>query len=201
MWGTLDALSGTAVLFGLRQTSRSLQERTVPLMGVLSAFVFAAQMVNVPIAGGTSGHFLGGTLVGVLLGAWSGLVVMTVVLIVQCFLFQDGGVAALGANIFNMGIVGSLLASLLYRAILKVMPGKRKIFWSGLVAAVVTVQLSAISCAWQLAASNVITLKLGLILIGGVHAVVAIIEGIVTATILESVSKMRPDLMASGVNR
>jgi cobalt/nickel transport system permease protein len=195
VWGTLDVVSGCAVAIGLRQTSQSLKERTIPLMGVLSAFVFAAQMVNVPVAGGTSGHFLGGTLVGVLLGSWSGLVLMTVVLIVQCFLFQDGGVAALGANIFNMGIIGSFLSAGIYRVLYRMMPGSRKIFWSGLITALLTVVLSALSCAWQLAASNVITLKLGFLIIGGVHGFVGLLEGIVTGTILESVARMRPDLM------
>src|ERR1700690_2937108 len=107
VWGTFDVLSGTFVVCALRQVGRRVEEKAVPLMGVLSAFVFAAQMVNVPIAGGVSGHFLGGALMGIILGPWSGLLLMATVLMVQCFLLQDGGMAALGANVFNMGILGS----------------------------------------------------------------------------------------------
>src|SRR5689334_13939463 len=104
VWGTFDAVSGCCVLFAIRQVGRRLEEKAIPLLGVLSAFVFAAQLINLPVAGGTSAHFLGAALVGILLGPWAGLTIMTVVLLVQCFLFQDGGVAALGANIFDMGI-------------------------------------------------------------------------------------------------
>src|SRR5439155_27224236 len=115
VWGTLHIVSGAFVAAGLRQVGRHVEEKAFPLMGVLSAFVFAAQMVNLPIAGGTSAHFLGAALVGILLGPWAGLTVMTVVLVVQCFLFQDGGVAALGANVFNMGVIGSFGSHFLYR--------------------------------------------------------------------------------------
>src|SRR5476651_508211 len=108
VWGPLDVVSGVFVIAALRRVGRRIEERAIPLMGVLSAFVFAAQMINLPIAGGTSAHFLGAALVGILLGPWAGLTVITVVLLVQCFLFQDGGVAALGANIFDMGVIGSL---------------------------------------------------------------------------------------------
>src|SRR5882724_8834688 len=92
VWGTLDVVSGSFLVGALRQVGRRVEERAVPLMGVLAAFVFAAQMVNLPIVGGgVSGHFLGGALVGILLGPWSGLVLMSTVLIVQCLLLQDGG--------------------------------------------------------------------------------------------------------------
>src|SRR6267142_1592600 len=107
VWGTLDAVSGSFLAVALSQVGRRVEERAVPLMGVLAAFVFAAQMVNLPIAGGVSGHFLGGALVAILLGPWSGLVLMSTVLVVQCLLLQDGGMAALGANVWNMGILGS----------------------------------------------------------------------------------------------
>ena len=97
-----------AVAYGLRRANRELEERRVPLLGVTAAFVFAAQMLNFPVAGGTSGHFLGAALAAILLGPWLACLVMAVVLGVQAFVFADGGITALGANILNMGVIGAL---------------------------------------------------------------------------------------------
>ncbi len=98
-----------AVGIGLRRAEVDLDERRVPLLGVTAAFVFAAQMLNFPIAGGTSGHFMGAALAAVLLGPWLACLVLAVVLGVQAFLFADGGITALGANVLNMGVIGALL--------------------------------------------------------------------------------------------
>ena len=105
------------VAISLNRVEAEYKDRTVPLMGVCAAFIFTAQMINFPIPGGTSGHLLGGTLAGVLLGPWAGSLVMTVVFIVQGVLFQDGGLTVLGANIFNMGLIGTFGGYYLYRAI------------------------------------------------------------------------------------
>src|SRR4051794_11718149 len=102
-------VSVAAVAYGLRRAERELDERAVPLLGVTGAFVFAAQMLNFPVAGGTSGHFLGATLAAVLLGPWLACLVMSVVVTTQAFVFADGGITALGANILNMGVIGALL--------------------------------------------------------------------------------------------
>jgi len=109
VWGTMGAVSGLALGGALSMARRKMDDRNVPLMGVMGAFVFAAQMVNFPILAGTSGHLGGGFLLGVLLGPSLGIIVMTSVLVVQALVFQDGGVEALGANIFVMGVVPSLL--------------------------------------------------------------------------------------------
>ena len=101
--------AATAVAIGLRKASQDLDERRVPLLGVTAAFVFAAQMLNFPVAGGTSGHFLGAALAAILLGPWLACLTMAVVLGVQSFVFADGGITALGANILNMGVIGALL--------------------------------------------------------------------------------------------
>src|ERR1700722_18042805 len=90
VWGTMDVVSGGFLISALRQVGHRMEEKAIPLMGVLAAFVFAAQMINLPIAGGTSAHLLGGAMVGILLGPWTGLILITLVLLVQCFLFQDG---------------------------------------------------------------------------------------------------------------
>ena len=109
----------------LRQVRRSLPRRRVPLLGLAAAFLFAAQMVNFPVYGGTSGHLVGGVLVAALLGPSAAIVVLTTVLIVQCFLFADGGVLALGANIFNMGIIGGAGGYWIYRLVCRALPGTR----------------------------------------------------------------------------
>src|SRR4051794_151350 len=102
---------------GLRLANRRLDERRVPLLGVTAAFIFAAQMLNFPVAGGTSGHFLGAALAAILLGPWSACLVMAVVIGVQAFVFADGGITALGANVLNMGVIGALLVGgLMYAA-------------------------------------------------------------------------------------
>ncbi len=197
VWGTLDAVSGTFLAVGLKQLSAKLPEKAIPLMGVLAAFVFASQMINLPIAGGTSAHFLGGSLVGVLVGPWAGLIVMAVVLFIQCFLFQYGGVAALGANLFNMGIIGSFVSAYLYRFLVVRLTVKRPIFWSGFAAGWSTIVLSALTCVTELKWSHMVSWYLGLTVIVGVHALLGLLEGIVTGTVLETVMKIRPDLFQS----
>src|SRR2546428_6491106 len=107
VWAGMDAVSASVVGVAVRRVQRTLDGAQVPLMGMAAAFVFAAQMINFPVAGGTSGHLLGGLLAALLLGPAPAVVVMTTVFVAQCLLFQDGGLTALGANVFNMGIIGS----------------------------------------------------------------------------------------------
>src|SRR3954451_10382475 len=109
--------------YSLRAVERRLRERTTPLMGMMAAFVFAAQMVNFPVGPGVSGHLLGGVLAAVMLGPWAGAVVIAAVLIVQCFLFGDGGLTALGANFVNMGLIGAVGGYAVYAAIRRTVGG------------------------------------------------------------------------------
>src|ERR687898_3519238 len=126
-----EVAAGTAVMatgaiaVGLHQAGRRLDDRVVPLLGVTGAFVFAAQMLNFPVAGGTSGHFLGAALATVLLGPWLACLVLAVVLATQSFMFADGGVSALGANVVNMGLLGALVAGGLMLAARRVLPRRR----------------------------------------------------------------------------
>src|SRR5690349_18460273 len=106
-------VAGGAVAVGLRKAEASFDERSAPLLGVTAAFVFAAQMLNFPVAGGTSGHFLGAALATVLLRPWLACLVLAVVLLVQALLFADGGITALGANVLNMGVIGALVVGAL----------------------------------------------------------------------------------------
>src|SRR5580698_7066556 len=119
------ALSTAAIGMSLWQTHRTLPRKKVPLMGLSAAFIFSAQMLNFPVAGGTSGHLVGGVLASVLLGPSAAVLVLTSVLTVQCFLFADGGLTALGANIFNMGVISSVGGYYLYRACWRLMPTHR----------------------------------------------------------------------------
>ncbi|MDR7465106.1 MAG: energy-coupling factor ABC transporter permease, partial [Armatimonadota bacterium] len=110
-------LAAAGLGLALRTVRRTLPHRAVPLVGVAAAFIFAAQMLNFPVAGGTSGHLIGAVLAAVLLGPSAAVLVMSSVLILQAFLFADGGITALGANIFNMALVASLLGYALYRGV------------------------------------------------------------------------------------
>jgi cobalt/nickel transport system permease protein len=120
---------------------------------------------------------------------------MTTVLVVQCFLLQNGGLAALGANIMNMGILGSFGAYWIARGLQKLFPSRRGLFWSGFLSAWSTIVLSSLSCASMLSLSGVVPWKLSLSLLGGVHCAIGILEGVATGTILTSMAKVRPDLL------
>src|SRR5215218_9068734 len=121
-------VAGGAVAIGLRRAEATFDERRAPLLGVTAAFVFAAQMLNFPVAGGTSGHFLGAALAAILLGPWLAGLVLAVVLVVQSFVFADGGVTALGANVLNMGVIGALVVGGLMLAARAVLPKTRVMF-------------------------------------------------------------------------
>lgn len=195
-WAALDAVSVATLAYGISRLNRKIEERQIPLMGVSAAFVFAAQMLNFPIAAGTSGHFMGGALVAILLGPWAGMLVMATVLIVQSLLFQDGGLLALGANIFNMGIAGSLVGGYLYRIFKKIL-GEQKGLWAGaFLAGWFSIVVSAGLCALELAISGTVPLKTALPAMAGVHALIGIFEGFITVSVLGILQKVRPDLLA-----
>ena len=181
----------TAVLIGIavRKTSRTdvrLIASQPILMGVLGAFIFAAQMFNFPVATGTSGHLLGGVLAGYLLGPWAGTIVMATVIGIQALLFQDGGLLVLGANIFIMGVIGTLGGSYLARGIGAVLGGSRS-------ASI----LGAGAAAWLavVAAAGFTTLLLGL---SGttVHALIGIGEALITVAALTFIAQTAPDILA-----
>lgn len=190
MW----VVTALVVAIAVRQTNRSLDERAVPLMGVTAAFIFAGQMVNFPVAPGTSGHLLGGVLAAVLLGPWAGTLVMTAVVTVQALLFQDGGLVVLGANIFIMGIVGTLGAYAAYRFLAGLLGGEsRGRLPAAAVSAWLAVMGGALSISLMLLASNATTLEtMGLIL--GVHAAIGIGEAAITVAALAFIQATRPDL-------
>lgn len=195
-WATLDVVSAATLAYGISRLNRKIEERQIPLMGVSAAFVFAAQMLNFPIAAGTSGHFMGGALVAILLGPWAGMLVMATVLIVQCLLFQDGGLLALGANIFNMGIVGSLVGGYLYQVLKKIWGGQKGLWAGAFLAGWFSIVVSAGLCAVELALSGTVPLKAALPAMAGIHALIGIFEGFITVSVVGVLQKVRPDLLS-----
>jgi cobalt/nickel transport system permease protein len=191
-----------AVGYALRVANVELDEARVPLLGVLAAFIFAAQMLNFPIAGGTSGHFLGATLAAVLLGPWLACLVMAVVIAVQAFAFADGGISALGANVLNMGVLGALLAGYLVVAAGKLLPRTRATFLAAVgVVAWLAVMVGAAATSLELAASDTIPVATSLPAMLGVHALIGIGEAVITVAAVSAVLASRPDLVALAPER
>jgi len=184
------------IALALNKVQADYQERAVPLMGVCGAFIFAAQMINFPIPGGTSGHLLGGTLAGALLGPWAGTLVMVAVFVVQSVFFQDGGLTALGANILNMGVIGTFGGYYLYRTI-RFAIGRNKTLGLTIgasVAAWVSVVVAAIATAIQLAFSGTVPLSIALTAMVSWHVIIGIGEALITVVALSFVWRTRPDL-------
>lgn len=185
------------IALALNRVKAEYQDRAVPLMGVCAAFIFAAQMINFPIPGGTSGHLLGGTLAGALLGPWAGSLVMAVVFIVQGVVFQDGGITAMGANIFNMGLIGTFGGYYLLRTVRNTI-GRDKL--SGMVAgtavaAWLSVVIASACCALELAMSGTAPLNISLGAMVGWHILIGIGEALITVATVTFVWRTRPDLL------
>jgi cobalt/nickel transport system permease protein len=189
-----------AVGYGLRRAEVDLDDRRVPLLGVTAAFVFAAQMLNFPVAGGTSGHFLGAALAAVLLGPWLACLVLAVVLIVQAFVFADGGITALGANVLNMGVIGGVVVGGLMLAARRVLPNSRgALLGVTAVGAWLAVVAGAAACAVQLALSDTVPLGTVLPAMLGVHAIIGVGEAVITVAAVSAVLATRPDLISGPV--
>jgi cobalt/nickel transport system permease protein len=192
VWTSMAVISAILIFYALNRAKGKLGERSIPLMGMLAAFIFAAQMLNVPVAAGTSGHMLGGVLAAVLLGPFSASIVMTAVFIVQAIFFQDGGITALGANIFNMGFIGTLIGYYIYKGLRRV---TKQFLASAAVAAWTAVMLAASACAIELAISGTSPLYIVLPAMAGIHAIIGLVEAGLTVAVLVYVSRSRPDLL------
>lgn len=190
------AVAAGSVAYAVKATNKKMGEKQIPMMGVLAAFIFAAQMLNFPIAGGTSGHLIGAALAAILVGPWAGVLIMTCVLAVQSLIFQDGGLLALGANIVNMGVVACFVGYYVYLGLASLF-SKRKLgimVGSG-VAAWLTVVAASVACALELAVSGIVPLGVALPAMAGVHALIGIGEGLITAAVLSLVLAVRADLL------
>jgi cobalt/nickel transport system permease protein len=185
-----------AVGIGLRRAGARLDDRQVPLLGVTGAFVFAAQMLNFPVAGGTSGHFLGAALATILLGPWLACLVLAVVLATQSFVFADGGVSALGANVVNMGVLGALVVGGLMLAARGLLPRRRGVLLGVAAAgAWLAVVAGAAGTSVALALSGTVPLGTVLPAMLAVHAVIGIGEAVITVAALGALMATRPDLI------
>jgi cobalt/nickel transport system permease protein len=194
-WAPAWVISTGTIGYCLKKTAGMLKDRMVPLMGIMSAFIFAAQMINFPVIGGTSGHLLGGVLAAVLLGPYAGAVVLTCVLIFQCLVFQDGGLLALGANILNMAIIGTIGGYVIFNALHKIFGNKKGLQIGAAVAAWFSVVIAASFCALELAFSETSPLGIVLPAMAGIHALIGIGEAIITVAVLSFIQKVRPDLI------
>ena len=186
-----------AVFIGIaiRQTNKNLNERIVPMMGVMAAFIFAAQMLNFPVAGGTSGHLIGGALAAIILGPWAAILVMTAVVGLQALLFQDGGLVVLGINLLNMSIMSVLAGYGAYWVFRKLGTSFKHLMIGGFIAAWVSVVIAAASTALMLGMSGTTPLALALPAMTGVHMLIGIGEGLITVFALSFIHAARPALL------
>jgi cobalt/nickel transport system permease protein len=187
------AITAITISLAVSRSNKSLGERQIPLMGVMAAFIFAAQMINFPVAGGTSGHLLGGALAAITLGPWAGMLVMTAVIAVQALLLQDGGLLVMGANILNMGLITAAIGYGLYRG---VSTGNRtlKLAVAG-IAAWLSVMAGALFTSLQLWLSGTSQLQIVIPAMLGVHALIGVGEALITVAALTFILQTRPDLL------
>lgn len=190
--------AAAGVGIALRQVRATLTARQMPLLGLAAAFIFAAQMLNFPVAGGTSGHMIGGVLAAVLLGPSAAVLALTCVLLVQCFVFADGGLMALGANIFNMAVVNVCAGYFVFRVVKRLMPmeeNRGTIFAAAFAAWCGTV-LASIACAGELALSKTVPWTVGFPAMANVHMLIGLGEGLATGLVLLAILRTRPELVA-----
>jgi len=209
---TAAAVAGAASLALLGTAIRKLRpraglhadpaahERIVPLMGVMGAFVFAAQMINFAVPGtGSSGHIVGGILLAAILGPWAALLTLSSVLVLQCLLFADGGFLALGCNILNMAALSCLIAyPLVFKPLMRPDASPRRIFAASTLASVAGLELGALAVALETEASGITALPLGrfLLFMLPIHLAIGIGEGLATGAVLCAVKRYRPELLA-----
>jgi cobalt/nickel transport system permease protein len=183
--------------YALRRSREELDDRSIPIVGLTAAFIFAAQMVTIPVAGGTSAHLLGGAMAGIMLGPWVGTLVVTVVYAVQAIGFADGGITALGANVLAMGVLAAVGGYYLFRAITAVLPRTR---WAYLGAVAVTSWVTIVGAAALVSIFIVFGGPLPLAtfpIMIGVHMLVGILEAAIATSVVAAVLATRPDLLAN----
>jgi cobalt/nickel transport system permease protein len=192
-------VSAIAVAYALRRISKDLGEHQVPLMGVLAAAIFAGQMLNFSVTGGTSGHLLGAALATILLGPWAAVIVLTSVVSIQALIFQDGGLLALGANLFNMAVVGVTVSFFVYSSIQKLARGKSwGVFVGGAAAAWLSIVIASLAAALELALSGTTPANISVPAMGGIHMLIGIGEGLITVGALAFLYAARRDLFKAG---
>lgn len=192
------AVAAGGLVIALRQARQELDDRTAPMAGLVAVFVFAAQMLNFPVGAGTSGHLLGGALAAILVGPWTGVLAVSVVLLIQALLFADGGMTALGLNIINMAFVTVAVAWPVFRILVRALPRARTTWTSAaFLAGFASVPASAAMFTVEYALGGVGTFSVGTVLAAmvGTHALIGIGEGLITALTVGAVLSVRPDLV------
>ena len=203
--GAMWVATAGLTVYSARKLKEEMDERKVPLMGVLGALVFAAQMINFTIPGtGSSGHLGGGILLAVLLGPYAGFLTMASILTVQALFFADGGILALGCNIFNLGFFPCFIAyPLIYKKIVAGRRGGRRTAPAALAGAIAALQMGSIGVVAETVLSGISELALGgfLLLMQSIHLVIGVVEGLVTASVIGLVSSSRPELLEKAPSR
>jgi cobalt/nickel transport system permease protein len=190
------ALSAGSLGYAVRRTSRELKEKQVPLMGVLAAFIFAGQMLNFPVMGGTSGHLIGAALATIMVGPWAAMLIMTSVVVIQAVLFQDGGLLALGVNIFNMAVLAAVTGHLVYSVLgFLARNGGWGRWASAFLAGWTSVVVTSVAASIELALSGTSPLLVALPAMGFVHIFIGLGEGLITAAVVAVVENARRDLL------
>ncbi len=192
LWVVAIAVVG----YALKRVNADVGERQVPLMGVLAACIFAGQMLNFSVTGGTSGHLMGAAIATILLGPWAAILVLTCVVGVQALIFQDGGLLALGANIVNMGVIGVAVAYFAHRTLSKLL-GRWSggLFVSGFLSGWLSIFVASLACALQLALSGSSPANIAVPAMAGIHALIGVGEGLITAGALVFLKVARRDLV------
>jgi cobalt/nickel transport system permease protein len=201
--GTLG-VAAVGVAAVCRKAAKTLAHDKLPLMGIMGAFVFAAQMVNfqLPLMPGTSGHMVGAVLLAILLGPHAGAIVMASIIIIQCLIFQDGGLLALGCNIINMGLVPSYVGYAIFKLLARDEMSRGRLYASTMVACVIAVECGAILVLAEVWPAGVLTVPLAtfFVTMTGVHLLVGLVEGAITASVLAYLREVRPEIVAAGLS-
>jgi cobalt/nickel transport system permease protein len=193
------ALALAFIVLAVRRTRSQLGERQVPMMGILAAFIFAAQAINFPVAGGSSGHLVGGALAAVVMGPWAATLIMTAVIAVQGLLFQDGGLLVMGWNILNMGVFAAFTGYAAYALVLRLVRESRSGRLAGIFAAGwVSVEVGAIATALELGISGTTPPGLAVPAMAGVHALIGLGEGLISLGAMGFLAAARPELLETG---
>lgn len=200
--GAMYICSAGAARYSVKKLSLENDPKKIPLMGIMGAFVFAAQMINFTIPGtGSSGHLCGGMLLSAILGPYAGFLTMIGVLFIQCLLFADGGILAFGANVWNMAFYGCFIgAMIVWKYIMAKGMSKKKIILASVIGSILTLQLGAFSVTLQTLASNITELPFTIFVsaMQPIHLAIGLVEGLITASVLCFVYEARPELLWKG---
>jgi len=194
-WTTAWIGAAGAIGYGLRQVRKHLSDSRLVLMAVLAALIFALQMLNFPVAGGTSGHFVGGAAAAIIVGPWPAVIIMATVLLVQSLIFADGGITALGANVINMAVVGPFVGWWTYTILKRISFSRTWTSISTFVAAWLSCVVASIVAALMVWISGAAPFGLVLGSMSLVHAIIGIGEGLITAGLIAYLLAVRPDLL------